>query len=66
MAFAIRIEKPETALAYTMSEMRSWLDKHKVQPVQFNVERLETVPAIAFDVQFRSEEEAALFERVFA
>ena len=63
--FTIRIKKPETLMAETMNEMRSWLDKHRVQPVEFKVAMTET-PGIAFDIQFRSEDEAVLFERVFA
>ena len=63
--FTIRIEKPETALAETMNEMRSWLDKHQVQPIEFKIARTG-FPGIAFDVQFRSEDEAVLFEQIFA
>jgi hypothetical protein len=63
-SFTIRIEMPEVALAETMNAMRSWLDKHKVQPVEFKIAMTGT-PGIAFDIQFRSEDEAALFERVF-
>jgi hypothetical protein len=60
----IRIEKPEAALAETMAEMRTWFDKHRVQPVGFKI-AMTGMPGIAFDVQFRSEDEAALFERIF-
>src|ERR1700724_3587404 len=49
--FTIRIEKPETALAETMNEMRTWLDKHKVQPVDFKI-AMTGMPGIAFDIQF--------------
>lgn len=63
--FTIRIEKPETALAETMNEMRTWLDKHGVQPVEFKI-AMTGIPGIAFDVQFRSEDEAVQFEQVFA
>jgi hypothetical protein len=63
--FTIRIEKPETALADTMAEMREWLDKHRVQPVLFKI-AMTGFPGIAFDIQFRSEDEAHLFERQFA
>ena len=35
--FTIRIEKPENALAETMNEMRIWLDKHEVQPIEFKL-----------------------------
>ena len=62
---AIYIEKPEVELAETMAEMRIWLDKHKVKPVQFKIERTLVVPNIAFAVQFKSQDEAVLFERVF-
>jgi len=63
--FTIRIETPETALAETMKEMRIWLDKHRVQPVEFKM-ATTGLPRIAFDIQFRSEDEAYLFERQFA
>jgi hypothetical protein len=63
--FTIRIEKPEAALAETMNEMRSWLDRHQVQPSEFKI-AMTGFPGIAFDVQFRSEEEAILFEKIFA
>ena len=63
--FTIRIEKPETALAETMNEMRTWLDQHKVQPIEFKI-AMTGFPGIAFDLQFRSEEEAVLFEQIFA
>ena len=63
--FTIRIEKPEVALAETMAEMRSWLDKHRVQPVHFKI-AMTGLPGTAIDIQFRSEDEAVLFERVFA
>jgi hypothetical protein len=63
--FTIRIEKPETALAETMNEMRTWLDSHRVQPVEFKI-AMTGIPGIVFDVQFQTEDEAVLFERVFA
>ena len=63
--FTIRIEKPETALADAMAEMREWLDKHRVQPVLFKI-AMTGFPGIAFDIQFRSEDEAHLFERQFS
>jgi hypothetical protein len=64
--FTIRIEKPAVALAETMAEMRTWLDKHHVQPVVFKIERTAILPNIAFNLQFRSGDEAVLFERMFA
>jgi hypothetical protein len=64
--FTIRIEKPEAMLGETMQEMRIWLGKHMVLPVEFKIERTGSLPNIAFDVRFRSEDEAVLFERIFA
>jgi hypothetical protein len=63
--FTIRIEKPETALADAMAEMREWLDKHRVQPVEFKI-AMTGFPGIAFDIRFRSEDEAHLFEQQFS
>lgn len=65
-AFTIRVERPGIALAATMAEMRSWLDRHMVQPVEFKIERTEELRNIAFDIQFRSKDEAARFAQVFA
>jgi hypothetical protein len=64
-ALTIRIEKPEGTLADTMNEMRSWLDRHGVQPVEFKIS-VTGMPIIAFDIQFRSEDDAVLFAQVFA
>jgi hypothetical protein len=62
----IRIEKPEAALAETMAAIRSWLDQHRIAAIRFKIERTALLPNIAFDIQFRSADEAVLFERVFA
>jgi hypothetical protein len=64
-ALTIRIEKPEGTLADTMNEMRSWLDEHGVQPVEFKI-AMTGMPIIAFEIQFRSEDDAVLFAQVFA
>jgi hypothetical protein len=63
--FTIRIEKPETALAETMNAMRIWLDRHEVQPIEFKI-AMTGFPGIAIDLRFGSEEEAILFEQIFA
>jgi hypothetical protein len=63
--FTIRIEKPEAALAETMNAMRIWLDRHEVQPIEFKI-AMTGFPGIAFALQFRSQEEAVLFEQIFA
>ena len=61
----VRVEKPETALADAMNEMRTWLDNTQLQPVEFKIV-VASVTGNAFDVTFRSEEEAALFQEAFA
>lgn len=47
-----------------MNEMRAWLDTHRVKPVEFKI-AMTGMPGIVFDIRFRREEEAILFERVF-
>jgi hypothetical protein len=63
--FTVRVEKPETMLANAMNEMRAWLDTHRVKPVEFKI-AMTGMPGIVFDIRLRREEEAILFERVFA
>jgi hypothetical protein len=63
--FTIRIEKPEVALAETMAEMRTWFDKHRVEPIQFII-AMTGMPGIVFDLQFRREDEALEFQQMFA
>jgi hypothetical protein len=63
--FTVRVEKPETMLASEMNGMRAWLDNHRVKPVEFKI-AMTGMPGIVFDIRFRREEEAILFERVFA
>jgi hypothetical protein len=63
--FTVHIEKPETALADAMNEMRTWLDNTRLQPVGFKI-AIDGVTGIAFDVKFRSEAEASQFEQAFA
>ena len=47
-----------------MNEIRSWLDSHKIQPVDFRPS--ESAPgAVAFEIRFRHEDEAHLFEQAF-
>ena len=51
--FTTRIEKPEVALAETMAEMRAWLDKNQIVPVEFKI-AMTGLPGIAFDIAFRN------------
>jgi hypothetical protein len=63
--FPVRLEKPTETLGKIMSEIRDWLDSKKIQPAEF-----KTIAAdegkVALDIRFRSEDEALLFEQVFA
>jgi hypothetical protein len=47
------------------SEIRSWLDSRKIEPIEFKTLPLDG-GAIALNIRFRSEDEAYLFERAFA
>jgi hypothetical protein len=47
-----------------MNDIRSWLDSHKIQPVDFRPG--EGGPGtVAFEIRFRREDEAHLFEQAF-
>jgi hypothetical protein len=62
---SVRVEKPLTALGVAMNEMSTWLYAHNIQPVDF---RPYTAGpgAVAFEIKFRREDEARLFEQTFA
>jgi hypothetical protein len=62
--FTVRVEKPETALADAMTNMRIWLDNHEIKPVEFKI-AMTDVAGIAFDIRFQSEDEANLFQQAF-
>jgi hypothetical protein len=64
--FTVRVEKAETALAAVMTNMRIWLDNHQVEPVEFKIAMTGVPAGIAFDIRFRSENEASLFQQAFA
>ena len=63
--FSVRIEQPATRLGEIMSEIRSWLDRNKIEPVEFKT-LLAVENSVALDIQFHSQDEAFLFEREFA
>lgn len=46
-----------------MSEVRTWLDDHKIQPAAFASE--PGPDGVAFDIRFAREQEARLFEQAF-
>jgi hypothetical protein len=60
----VRVERPKTALAHAMTEMRTWLDSTRLQPVSFKV-AITGDAGIALDVTFRSKAEASQFEQAF-
>jgi hypothetical protein len=60
----IRVERPGKAFGAAMNEIRTWLDSHKIQPVDFKPS--ESGPgAVAFEIRFKREDEAHLFEQAF-
>ena len=62
-AFYLRIEKPRQSLAPTMAAMRSWLDSQKIELAGFRIG--PTATGIAYDIRFRSEDEADRFGLAF-
>jgi hypothetical protein len=63
--YSIYIETPVgTPLGDAIHEIRPWLDRHKIEPVEFKSEAKHG--AITLDICFRSQDEAQLFERDFA
>ena len=62
---SIYIETPVgTPLGDSISDIRPWLDRHKIEPVEFKSEANDGT--ITLDICFRSQDEAQLFERDFA
>ena len=63
--YSIYIETPVgTPLGDSMSDIRPWLDRHKIEPVEFTSEAKDGT--ITLDICFRSQDEGQLFERDFA
>ena len=61
----VAFERQTLALVETMSEMRSWLDQQKIQPVEFRTARVDGGFRLRFELHFAQEDEAVLFERRF-
>jgi hypothetical protein len=53
-----------TPLGDSIDDIRPWLDRHKIEPVEFKSETKDGV--ITLDIRFRRQDEARLFERDFA
>jgi hypothetical protein len=62
--YYVRVETPRAAFATTMSEMRTWLDAHKIQPSDFKI--VPTAAGIAVDIRLPDEYHASLFQQKFA
>jgi hypothetical protein len=63
--YSIHIETPVgTPLGDSISDIRPWLDRHKIEPVELKSEAKDG--AITLDICFRSQDDAELFERDFA
>lgn len=59
----VRVEMPGKTLGAAMSEVRSWLDIHKIQAAGFSSE--PRPDGAVFDIRFAREHEAHLFEQTF-
>jgi hypothetical protein len=55
---------PGSSVGSLLSDMRTWLDHHGIQPCEFRTATI-AVDDIAFDVEFRHAEQAALFREAF-
>lgn len=62
----VRIEHLRgTAVGPLLNDMRTWLDHHGIQPIEFRTATLD-IDDIVFDVEFRHVDQAARFRAVFA
>ena len=62
--YCIYIETPVgTPLGNIINDIRPWLDRHKIEPVEFKSETENGF--ITLDIRFRGQGEALLFERDF-
>ena len=55
---------PGRSTGLLLSDMRTWLDHQGIQPIEFKTATLG-VGDIAFDVEFRHLDQAALFRAAF-
>jgi hypothetical protein len=60
----VSIENPGASIADAMSNLRIWLDDNKIEPVEFRMISPDAA-GFTFEIQFRSEDEALLFESKF-
>ena len=62
--YVVEVVRDSEGLAAPMSDMRTWLDHHQVQPAFFELGFLPN-RVIRFRLQFRTSAEAAGFARAF-
>lgn len=60
----VRVEKAGKAFGTAMNEIRSWLDSHKIQPIDFRP-RESDAGRVAFEITFKHAHEARQFEQEF-
>ena len=53
-----------TPIGHIMNEVRSWLDRNRIEPIEFKT--VVGREGIGFEIRFRTEEEAQRFQREFA
>lgn len=60
----VRLPKPATlSFGQAMSQHRVWLDTNKIQPTAFKPAYYNGV--VGFEIGFRNQDEAALFDKQF-
>jgi hypothetical protein len=60
----VQLSKPASlSFADAMSQHRAWLDAHKIQPASFKPIYVNGV--LGFEIGFKTEYEAALFDKQF-
>jgi hypothetical protein len=60
----IRVERPGKAFGTAMNEIRFWFDSHKIQPADFRPGP-SNPGTVAFEIKFKREDDACLFEHTF-
>jgi hypothetical protein len=65
-SFVVRAEtKPERSFGEIMNGIRTWLDHRKIEPISFEP-AAKADRGVGFEIAFKSEDEAHLFEWEFA
>jgi hypothetical protein len=63
--FVVRVaKKPDRSFGAIMSDIRTWLDHHRIEPVSFQPVAKADI-GVGFEIGFNTEDEAYLFEREF-